>query len=142
MREGSNHRNFNEILEFLLFLSICHETIAEKNAGGDGDITYNACSPDDLCLVEFAKKQGYAFLGIDGHRVATVSVTHKERSSSSEKRIVRYKILNVMPFSSARKRMSIVCRRLHDNNELGEIVCLTKGADSTLIPRLASNQDL
>jgi len=59
------------IEEFLLYLCVCHELIAERKP--DGSIIYNACSPDDLCLVEFAKSKGYEFLGTDEHGILSIA---------------------------------------------------------------------
>ena len=42
-----------------------------------------------------------------------------------------YELLNVIEFTSTRKRMSIVVRTPED-----KIICMTKGADSIIIPRL------
>ena len=36
----------------LFLLALCHTIIIEKN---DGQITYNAASPDELALINFAK---------------------------------------------------------------------------------------
>lgn len=42
-----------------------------------------------------------------------------------------YELLNVIEFTSTRKRMSIIVRTSED-----KIICMTKGADSIIIPRL------
>jgi magnesium-transporting ATPase (P-type) len=43
----------------------------------------------------------------------------------------KYELLNVIEFTSLRKRMTVIVR---DPN--GKILCMTKGADSIIIPRL------
>jgi magnesium-transporting ATPase (P-type) len=48
----------------------------------------------------------------------------------------KYEVLNVMEFTSARKRMSVVVRTPE-----GKIMSMIKGADSILIPLLDSGQD-
>ena len=48
----------------------------------------------------------------------------------------KYELLNVIEFTSARKRMSVIVRT-PDNR----ILIMTKGADSHIIPRLAKGQD-
>ena len=45
---------------------------------------------------------------------------------------LRFKVLNVLEFSSARKRMSIVVQDI----EKGSILLLSKGADSVIFERL------
>ncbi len=44
---------------------------------------------------------------------------------------IKYRLLNILEFTSARKRMSVI---VEDSN--GDIYILTKGADSILMPRL------
>ena len=57
------------ICEFLIGLAMCHEIIVEKL---DEKIAYNSCSPDDLCLVEFAKSQGFELLGTDSEGILSI----------------------------------------------------------------------
>ena len=52
------------------------------------------------------------------------------------KTISRYEVLDVIEFTSKRKRMSVIVRT-PDNR----ILCTTKGADTIIIPRLAKGQD-
>lgn len=49
---------------------------------------------------------------------------------------LKYQLLNVIEFTSARKRMSIIVQ-----DPEGKIIIMTKGADSHIIPRLAPGQD-
>ena len=42
-----------------------------------------------------------------------------------------YELLNVIEFTSTRKRMTVVVRTPED-----KIICMIKGADSIIIPRL------
>lgn len=44
---------------------------------------------------------------------------------------VKYELLNVIEFTSTRKRMSVIVR-----SPDGKIIVMTKGADSIIIPRL------
>jgi phospholipid-translocating ATPase len=48
--------------------------------------------------------------------------------------IDEYELLNVLEFSSARKRMSVILRKLDDDRK---IFLLTKGADNVVFERLA-----
>ena len=48
----------------------------------------------------------------------------------------KYELLNVIEFTSARKRMSIIVRTPEK-----KVLIMTKGADSHIIPRLAAGQD-
>lgn len=107
---------------FLLSLALCHTCIPEKN--NDGDITYQAASPDELALVMAAQDLGY----IVTDRQSS-SVTIKTYPDNDEEKPVyeTYEVLDVIEFSSARKRMSIIVR-FPDQR----ICLLTKGADSTV----------
>jgi phospholipid-transporting ATPase len=44
----------------MMFLSVCHTIIIDGKKG-----TYNAASPDELALVNFAKQYGFEFKGYD-----------------------------------------------------------------------------
>ena len=57
---------------------------------------------------------------------------HDERTGQ----YLKYQLLNVIEFTSDRKRMSVIVRTPDDR-----ILCLTKGADSIIIPRLSPGQD-
>lgn len=48
----------------------------------------------------------------------------------------KYELLNVIEFTSTRKRMTVIVRS-PDN----KIICMTKGADSIIIPRLLPGQE-
>ena len=50
--------------------------------------------------------------------------------------VYKYELLNVIEFTSTRKRMSVIVK---DQNN--KIICMTKGADSIIVPRLRNGQD-
>lgn len=112
-------------------MACCHEIITER----EGDkITYNACSPDDLCLVEFAKSKGYELLGIDSDGMLSI----RRQILTDPFHIIQYKILNIIPFSSDRKRMSVVFQKL-GTSKTEKIEVLVKGADSIILPRIINS---
>ena len=83
---------------------------------------YNASSPDELALINFAKLAGYEFCGIDDFNRMMVKV----------KGVVQnFELLQTLEFTSNRKRMSIVVKNFND-----EIYLYTKGADSILLERM------
>ena len=49
---------------------------------------------------------------------------------------VEYQLLNVIEFTSTRKRMSVIVKTMDS-----KIYCLTKGADSIILPRLSPGQE-
>lgn len=61
--EDLEDKNNHEIIEnFMLHLAICHSIIIEKK---DGELVYNASSPDELALVNAAKFCGFEYRGTD-----------------------------------------------------------------------------
>jgi magnesium-transporting ATPase (P-type) len=52
---------------------------------------------------------------------------------SSQNRDLKYKLLNVLEFSSSRKRMSVILR-----DPSGNIILMCKGADNVIADKLTS----
>lgn len=100
---------------------MCHTVLPEKH---DDVIYYNASSPDELALANGARHFGMTFVDRDENN----NILVRDRFTGDE---VGYELLNVLEFTSARKRMSVVVKRPD-----GVIVCMSKGADSIIIPRL------
>ncbi|KAG5665387.1 hypothetical protein KAF25_009512 [Fusarium avenaceum] len=109
---------------FLLCIALCHTCLPEKT--DDGDITFQAASPDELALVEAAKDLG--FLVIDRPAQAIMLET---RDVDGSMQTETYQVLDVIEFSSKRKRMSIIIR-MPD----GRICIFCKGADNVIMQRL------
>lgn len=103
-----------------MLLAVCHTVIPERNK--DGSITYHAASPDERALVDGAKNFGYIF--------DTRTPDYVEINALGERQ--RYEILNVLEFTSSRKRMSVIVR-----TPSGEIKLLCKGADTVIYERLS-----
>jgi len=80
----------NELELILVFMALCHTIIIDAKTG-----KFNASSPDELALVNFAKQYKYEFLGRDGEDVCTVNQNGKQK---------RYQLLNICEFTSTRKR--------------------------------------
>lgn len=115
----------------LLAMAICHTCTPEKDS--EGDVKYQGASPDEVALVSAAKDMGYLVVDRQAH---TVTVKTNTNGSNDESRSETYEILNVIEFSSARKRMSIIVR-MPDRR----ICMFCKGADTTLM-RLLKLKDL
>ncbi|KAF4998265.1 hypothetical protein FGRMN_3314 [Fusarium graminum] len=109
---------------FLLCIALCHTCLPEKT--DDGDITFQAASPDELALVEAAKDLG--FLVIDRPAQA---IKLETRDADGSMQTETYQVLDVIEFSSKRKRMSIIIR-MPD----GRICIFCKGADNVIMQRL------
>lgn len=118
------HETSSKIREFLTLMAVCHTVVPETN-GDDSNIIYQAASPDEGALVRGAKKLGFIFTTRTPETV-TVEVFGKNET---------YEVLNVLEFTSARKRMSVVFRCPD-----GKIKLFCKGADTVIYERLGENQ--
>ncbi|EFQ29697.1 phospholipid-translocating P-type ATPase [Colletotrichum graminicola] len=110
--------------QFLLCIALCHTCLPE--AKEDGKIDYQAASPDELALVEAARDLGYLLID----RPAQSVVLQLPEADGTIKRET-YQVLDVIEFSSQRKRMSIIIR-MPD----GKVCVFCKGADNVILPRL------
>ncbi|KAL3959177.1 hypothetical protein ACCO45_007339 [Purpureocillium lilacinum] len=110
--------------QFLLCIALCHTCLPEIK--DDGELAFQAASPDELALVEAARDLG--FLLID--RPAQ-SIKLQMRDVDGSLHVETYQVLDVVEFSSKRKRMSIVIR-MPD----GRICVFCKGADNVIMSRL------
>ncbi|KAL1857370.1 drs2 neo1 protein [Paecilomyces lecythidis] len=111
---------------FLLSMALCHTCLPESDE--DGEIAFQAASPDELALVMAAKELGYAVIDRNPNTI-TIRTYPSGREESPVDEM--YEILDVIEFSSARKRMSVVVR-MPDQR----ICVFCKGADSILMKLL------
>jgi phospholipid-translocating ATPase len=111
---------------FLLSLALCHTCLPEVQE--DGKTHFMASSPDELALVQAAQDMGFLLINRDVH---TITLKIMPSGSDGEPVSEVYEILDVIEFSSKRKRMSIVLR-FPD----GRICIICKGADSIVMQRL------
>lgn len=111
---------------FLLSISLCHTCLPEEDESGE--FTYQAASPDEAALVRAAQELGYVVVD---RQAATITIKSYPTTDSGEPLLEIYEVLDVIEFSSTRKRMSIVVR-FPD----GRICVICKGADSMIVPRL------
>lgn len=65
---GDLTKKENELELILVFMALCHTIIIDARTG-----KYNAASPDELALVNFAKQYNYTFEDRDGDDVCTVN---------------------------------------------------------------------
>ncbi|KAK3996082.1 hypothetical protein QBC44DRAFT_6552 [Cladorrhinum sp. PSN332] len=118
----NGHPTSQAIEHFLALLATCHTVIPEQDE--QGNIKYQAASPDEGALVEGAVQLGYKF------------VARKPRSVIIEAAGERYEyeLLAVCEFNSTRKRMTTIFRCPD-----GKVRCYTKGADTVILERLNEN---
>ncbi|KAF1957720.1 phospholipid-translocating P-type ATPase [Byssothecium circinans] len=111
---------------FLLSLALCHTCLPEVQE--DGKTQFMASSPDELALVEAAQDMGFLVINRD---VQTITLQIMPSGTEAEPVSETYEILDIIEFSSKRKRMSIVVR-FPDRR----ICIICKGADSIVMERL------
>lgn len=124
-----NEEHADMIRFFFQILALCHTAIPEGNAdevATTDSITYRAESPDEAALVVAAKEFGFCF-----YKRTSTSVHVKEGGPLQEIHDRKYELLNILEFSSARKRMSVIVRFPQ-----GKLLLLSKGADSVMLQRL------
>lgn len=124
---------------FMTALGLCHTAVIEEDPENEHKKLIKAESPDENALVGAARDVGIEYKG----------KTRDHMYLSKYGIESEYKVLNVLPFDSTRKRMSIIVEV--SKNELPEyaytnddekvIVLLSKGADNIIFQRLKSNSD-
>ncbi|XP_068190738.1 phospholipid-transporting ATPase IC [Antennarius striatus] len=114
-------RKDKDVNEFFKLLSLCHTVMVEDK---DGELVYQAASPDEGALVTAARNFGYVFLS---RTQDTISIREMDKEST-------YEMLALLDFNSDRKRMSIILR-FPD----GRIRLYCKGADTVIYERLSPN---
>ncbi|PIA61968.1 hypothetical protein AQUCO_00200157v1 [Aquilegia coerulea] len=120
------------IQKFFRTLAICHTAIPDVDSESD-EISYEAESPDELALVTAARELGFEF-----YERTQTHISFHEFDPVTGKKVDRlYELLNVLEFSSSRKRMSVIVR-----NEEGQLLLLCKGADSTMFERLSKDAQM
>lgn len=115
---------------FFTVLALCH-TVVTSTDPVTGEIEYKSQSPDEAALVQAAADVGFVFCGRDKEVLSF-------RTPSSAPEVEKYELLNILEFTSARKRMSVVVRKIGGND--GRIFLLTKGADNIVFQRLKDGE--
>jgi phospholipid-translocating ATPase len=111
---------------FILSLALCHTCIPERDESGE--VSFQAASPDELALVTAAQQLGYL---VQDRQSNTLTVRIYPSGLDDDPVDEVYEILDVIEFTSTRKRMSIVVR-MPDQR-----ICLfCKGADSAIMKLL------
>ncbi|XP_041110345.1 phospholipid-transporting ATPase IC-like [Polyodon spathula] len=105
-------------LEFFRLLALCHTVMVEEK---EGQLVYQAASPDEGALVMAARNFGFVFLSRTQNTI-TISEMGFEKT---------YEVIAILDFNSDRKRMSIILK-LTD----GTIRLYCKGADTVIYERL------
>uniref|UniRef100_A0A3Q4GYP5 Phospholipid-transporting ATPase n=1 Tax=Neolamprologus brichardi TaxID=32507 RepID=A0A3Q4GYP5_NEOBR len=108
-----------ETQEFFRLLSLCHTVMPEEKK--EGELNYQAQSPDEGALVTAARNFGFVFLS---RTPETITVIEMGRQ-------VIYELLAILDFNNMRKRMSVIVRSAE-----GKLTLYCKGADTMIFERL------
>lgn len=121
---NSDQKEANE--RFMLALALCHTVVTEENPDDPLLRDFKAESPDEAALVSVASDMGFVF----NNRIKKdISLDiYGERS--------HYELMDIIPFTSARKRMSCIFKRPD-----GRLMLICKGADNVIFQRLAEDND-
>ncbi|KAJ2896195.1 hypothetical protein MKZ38_005763 [Zalerion maritima] len=123
VRQRPNSSFTRKAREFILAMALCHTCLPEER---DGEIDYQASSADELALVRAAADMGFKVT-----RRSPQIIAVRAKDLEGEEKTTNYEILDIVEFSSKRKRFSIVIKYPD-----GRIALLCKGADSMILPRL------
>lgn len=115
---------------FFTCIALCHSALASVDPKTSA-ISYKAQSPDEAALVQAAADVGFVFLGREREIL-------RMQSPFSPGEVQEWELLEMLDFTSARKRMSVVVRKM---DEEGRIVLFTKGADNVIFERLAPGKE-
>ncbi|TKS73585.1 putative phospholipid-transporting ATPase IM [Collichthys lucidus] len=114
------------VQEFFRLLALCHTVMPEEKS--EGNLVYQAQSPDEGALVTAARNFGFVFRA---RTPETITLCEMGRA-------VTYQLLAKLDFNNERKRMSVIVR-----NPEGQIKLYSKGADTIIFDSLdPSNEDL
>ncbi|OZJ03159.1 hypothetical protein BZG36_03891 [Bifiguratus adelaidae] len=116
---GKGRRDITvRIRDITLALSLCHNVTPVT--GNDGEVTYQASSPDEVAIVRWTEQVGLALVYRDINEIHL-------RSPSGD--VLQYQVLHIFPFSSETKRMGIIVR----DKLSREITFFEKGADVVMM---------
>uniref|UniRef100_A0A674NHW8 Phospholipid-transporting ATPase n=1 Tax=Takifugu rubripes TaxID=31033 RepID=A0A674NHW8_TAKRU len=108
-----------EVHAFFRLLALCHTVMAEEKK--EGEIFYQAQSPDEGALVTAARNFGFVFRSRTPDSITIVEMGN-QRS---------YELLAILDFNNVRKRMSVIVR-----SPEGKLSLYCKGADTIIYERL------
>lgn len=112
---------------FFRVLAICHTAVPVLN-NDSGKFLYEAESPDEAAFVIAARELGFEF-----YEKTHTSISLREFDPNIGRKVDRtYKLLNILEFSSWRKRMSVIVR-----TEKDQLMLFCKGADSVIFDKLS-----
>ena len=122
----NNSKNYNDIHLFLLCLALCHSVMIDEKKLPI--IEYKSSSPDESAMVNCARYFKYIFNGRDINNNIYLITKNNIK--------IKYKILNILEYSSERKRMSVIVKTIEN-----KIFLFSKGADNVISERISLNKE-
>lgn len=113
-----------DVIQFLKVMAICNTVIPIQSK--TGAVSYKAQSQDEEALVRAAASLHMVFVNQNGN-VLEINFNGL---------LLRYEVLDILEFTSDRKRMSVVVKCYLS----GKIFLLSKGADEAILPHARSGQ--
>ncbi|KAJ3022558.1 putative aminophospholipid-translocase [Thoreauomyces humboldtii] len=107
----------SRVRDIVQALALCHNVTPV--IADDGEITYQASSPDEVAIVKWTESVGLALYFRDRQSI---------RIRAADNQMLDFEILEVFPFTSETKRMGIIVR----DASTGEIFFYQKGADAIM----------
>ena len=107
--------------DFMFALALCHTVVTEASETDYTLRDFKAESPDEAALVAVARDVGIVFR--ERMRKTLILDVYGRR--------VEYELLHIIPFTSARKRMTCILK-----SPDGNVIMYTKGADNVIFQRL------
>uniref|UniRef100_A0A3Q1HA55 Phospholipid-transporting ATPase n=1 Tax=Anabas testudineus TaxID=64144 RepID=A0A3Q1HA55_ANATE len=114
VREGNP-----EAQAFFRLLALCHTVMPEEKK--EGELFYQAQSPDEGALVTAARNFGFVFRSRTPESITVIEMGKQ----------VTYELLAVLDFNNVRKRMSVIV-----SSPEGKLTLFCKGADTIIYERL------
>ncbi|KAM4528220.1 phospholipid-transporting ATPase ID-like [Odontesthes bonariensis] len=108
-----------EAQAFFRLLALCHTVMPEEKK--EGQLNYQAQSPDEGALVTAARNFGFVFRSRTPETITVMEMGRK----------VVYDLVAVLDFNNERKRMSVIVR-----SPEGKLTLYCKGADTIIYERL------
>ena len=130
----------SRVRDLVLALALCHNvTPTSEEIDGERTISYQASSPDEIAIVQFAETVGLRLFHRDRKSITLQSV-------DSNQIAVRVNVLDIFPFTSDSKRMGIIVRFSNStaaseplSREESEVWFYQKGADTVMSSIVAAN---
>ncbi|KAI8982002.1 phospholipid-translocating P-type ATPase [Mycotypha africana] len=108
----------SRVRDIVQALALCHNVTPVISF--DGNITYQASSPDEVAIVKWTEQMGLTLVNRDVNTI--------ELRVDGTNQVLYFDVLNIFPFSSETKRMGIIVR----NKQTQEITFYEKGADTVM----------